>query len=224
MGSTTRPPSTDVAASTTPRKVAAGAAAVLGLSLFLTVAVLEVPNGAGDAELMRWWQEQSNRTAGIFSGLAAVVVATSFPVVANYVLQRRSVDRAPYWRDFVRSMSGAVTALWLVTGAVRAAVGRFVDISQEPLPGTDTLRVVTAINYSLLGLSGMAVLSLAILAMSVLMLRTHDLPPWVGRVGLACGIPMLVSVIAQYGAYTTALGVVWAFCLAIALWRHGDPG
>jgi hypothetical protein len=224
MASTIGPITTDAAASSTaPRKVAAAAAAVLGVSLFLTVAVLEVPDGAGNAELLRWWQVPANRADGIYSGLAAVAVAVSFPVVANYVLHRRSANQAPYWRDFVRSMAGAVTALWLVTGAVRAALGRFVDISDEPLPGTDTLRAVTALNYSLLGLSGMAVLSLAILSMSVLVLRTHDLPTWHGQVGLVCGVPMLVAVIAQYGAYTTALGVVWAFCLAVALWRHDDP-
>jgi hypothetical protein len=33
---------------------------------------------------------------------------------------------------------------------------------------------------------------------------------------------MLASVIAQYGASTTALGVVWAFCLAVAIWRGHD--
>ena len=224
MVSTTTPLTTDVAASgATARRVAAAAAAVLGLSLFLTVAALEVPPRAGDGELLRWWREQPNRTAGILSGLAAIGVAVSFPVVANYVLQQRSAARAPHWRGFVHSMVGAVTALWLITGAVRAAIGRWVDISDEPLPGPDALRMVTALNYSLLGLSGMAVLSLAILAMSVLLLRTHALPTWVGRVGLVGGSLMLVSVIAQYGAYTTALGVVWAFCLAVALWRHGEP-
>ena len=223
MASTTRPAITDVAASdVTPRRVAAAAAGVLGLSLFLTVAVLEVPNRAGDAELLRWWQEQSNRTAGILSGLAALAVAVSFPVVANFVLQLQRAAGAPHWRGFVRSMVGAVTALWLVTGAVRAAIGRFVDVSDEPLPGPDSLRLVTALNYSLLGLSGMGVLSLAILAMSVLILSARVLPAWVGYVGLGCGIPMLASVIAQYGAFTTPLGIVWAFCLAVAVWRGDD--
>lgn len=224
MTTTTTPPVRGVAVpGVTSRRVAAAAAAVLALSLFLTVAVLAVPSRAGDTELLRWWQEQSNRTAGIGSGFCAIAVAVSMPVTANCLLQLDDAARAPLWRDFVRSMVGAVTALWLVTGAVRAAIGRFVDVSHEQLPGTDALRLVTALDYSLLGLPGMGVLSLAILAISVLVLRTHDLPAWVGRVGLACGIPMLVSVIAQYGAYTTALGVVWASCLAVALWRHDDP-
>jgi hypothetical protein len=204
----------------TPRRIAAGAAAVLGVSLFLTVAVIDVPHAAGDAELLRWWQEKSNRTAGILSGLAAISVAVSFPVVANFVLgTAEASDRAPHWRRFAGSMVSAVTAVWLVTGAVRASIGRFVDVSDERLPGADTLRLATALNYSLLGLSGMAVLSLAILAFSVLVLRARLLARWVGYVGLACGFVMLVSVIAQYGAFTTLLGVLWAFCLSVAVWR-----
>jgi len=223
MVSTTKPLHTEVTTlRITPRRVAAVAAAVLGLSLFLTVAVLEVPNGAGDAQLLRWWHEQSNRTAGIYSGLSAIAVAIAAPVAVNFLLDLPSAAGAPHLRAFVRSMVGAVTALWLVTGAVRAAIGRFVDISGERLPGPDTLRLATALNYSLLGLAGMAALSLAILAISVLVLRTALLATWVGYVGLACGLPMLASVIAQYGAYTTALGVIWAFCLAAALWRGLD--
>jgi hypothetical protein len=203
----------------TPRRIAAAAAVAVGLGLFFTVAAIDVPHGAGDAELLRWWQEKSNRNAGIFSGLAAVGVALSFPIVAGYLFQLRRAARAPHWRYFARSMVGAVTALWLVTGAVRAAIGRFVDVMDEPLFGPDTLRLATALNYSLLGLSGMAVLSLAILSISVLVLRAHVLARWVGYVGLGCGLLMLASVIAQYGAFTTILGVLWAFCLAVAIWR-----
>jgi hypothetical protein len=223
MTSTTSPVATDVAASgVTPRRIAAAAAVAVGLGLFFTVAAIDVPHGAGDAELLRWWQQQSNRTAGIYSGLAAVCVALSFPLVAGFVFRLDRATRSPYWRDFARSMVTAATALWLVTGAVRAAIGRFVDVMDEPLFGPDTLRLATAINYSLLGLSGMAVLSLAILSISVLVLRAGVLARWVGYVGLGCGLPMLASVIAQYGSYTTVLGVLWAFSLAVAIWRGQD--
>jgi hypothetical protein len=227
MATTTTTPHAGIELETSgvmPRRIAAVAAVAVGLGLFLTVAAIDVPHGAGDAELMRWWQQKSNRTSGIFSGLAAVGVALAFPVVAGYLFQLSRAARAPHWRYFARSMVTAVTALWLVTGAVRAAIGRFVDVMDEPLFGPDALRLATALNYSLLGLSGMAVLSLAILSISVLVLRTWVLARWVGYVGLGCGLAMLASVIAQYGSYTTILGVLWAFCLAVAIWRgHDDP-
>jgi hypothetical protein len=68
----------------------------------------------------------------------------------------------------------------------------------------------------------MAVLALSMLAFSILLLRTRALPSWVGRVGLVCSVPMLGAVAAQYGALTTALAVLWSFCLAVAIWRHRE--
>ena len=54
MTFTTRPLSSGITTSAaTTRRVSAAGAAVLGLSLFLTVAVLAVLSGAGDAELRR---------------------------------------------------------------------------------------------------------------------------------------------------------------------------
>jgi hypothetical protein len=120
-------------------------------------------------------------------------------------------------------MAAAVTAVWLVTGAARAAISHLVDVMDEPLPGVDVLRLATALNYTLLGLSGMAVLGLFILAMSVVVLRTSALGRWIGYVGVGCAVLMLAAVVAQYGAYTTPLGILWSLCLAVAIWRQPDP-
>ena len=85
-------------------------------------------------------------------------------------------------------MGAAVTAIWLVTGAARAAISHLVDVMGEPLPGTDVLRYATALNYTVLGLSGMGVLSLSILAVSVVVLRTDVLARWIGYVGAGCAV------------------------------------
>ena len=69
-------------------------------------------------------------------------------------------------------MGAAVTAVWLVTGAARAAISHLVDVMDEPLPRTDVLRFATALNYTLLGLSGMGVLALCILAISMVVTST----------------------------------------------------
>ena len=123
-------------------------------------------------------------------------------------------------------LDGALFSADVVARTAQRFTGEcFVDVSSEPLFGPDTLRLATALNYSLLGLSGMAVLSLAILSISVVVLRTQVLARWVGYVGLGCGLPMLASVIAQYGAFTTPLAILWALCLAVAIWRQpaADP-
>ncbi len=116
-------------------------------------------------------------------------------------------------------MGAAVTAVWLVTGAARACIGHLVDAMGEPLPGVDVLRTVTAFNYMLLGFSGMGVLGLAMLAVSVVVLRTQALGRWVGYVGLACSVVTLGAVAVQYGAFTTPLAILWTFCLGVAIWR-----
>jgi hypothetical protein len=81
-------------------------------------------------------------------------------------------------------------------------------------------RAATAFNYTVLGLSGMAVLGLFILAVSVVVLRTRALGRWLGYVG---AVVMIAAVVAQYGAFTTPLGILWALCLAVAIWRQPDP-
>jgi multisubunit Na+/H+ antiporter MnhB subunit len=202
------------------RRVAAAAAALVAVGLFMTVASVDVPHDPTDSELLQWWQQQGNRTSGLVSGISAICVAVALAVVMSYLPRLVATERAPQWTAFARSMGAAVSAVWLVTGAARAAVSHLVDVMGEPLPGVDVLRFATALNYTLLGLSGMAVLSLCILAVSVVVFRTQALGRWMGFVGVGCGAVMLAAVLAQYGAYTTPLGILWGLCLAVAIWRQ----
>ena len=199
--------------------VASVAAALLALSLFMTVAVINVPRHVSDADVLAWWQNSSNRTAGVASGMFALIVGATIAVVANHVQRLDTAGRAPAWLAFGRSMAGAVTALWMVTGAVRGLVGLLVDTQGEPLPGAEVLRYTTGLNYALLGQSGMAALALFILAISVLVLRTAALGRWIAYIGLACAAVMLAAVVAQYGAFATPLAILWSLCLAVAFWR-----
>lgn len=204
------------------RKVAAIASALFAVALFMTVASVNVPHDPSDAELLQWWQQSGNRTSGLVSGLSAICAATLYAVVMNYVRSLTTTTRAPQWLAFARSMGAAVTAVWLVTGAARAVIGHLVDVMDEPLPGADVLRYATALNYTLLGLSGMAVLALSILGVSVVVLRTRALGRWVGYVGAVCAVVILAAVAAQFGAYTTPVAILWALCLGVAIWRQPE--
>ncbi len=201
------------------RKAAAGASALFGVALFMTVASIDVPHRATDAELVHWWEQSGNRIAGIVSGLSAISAAVLIAVVLNYLGRLSATERAPQWMAFARSMGAAVTAVWLVTGAARATISRLVDVIDEPLPGVDVLRFATALNYALLGLAGMGALGLVILAVSVVVLRTGALARWVGRVGFGCAVVVIGATLAQVGAYVTLVAIAWAFCLAVAIWR-----
>jgi hypothetical protein len=217
-----RPTTTLVLPSSAARKVGAAAAALFGVALFMTVASVDVPHKATDTVLLQWWQQSGHRTEGLVSGLSAICAAVLFAVVMNYLHSVSATAKSPQWFAFARSMGAAVTAIWLVTGAARATISRLVDVVDEPLPGVDVLRFATALNYSLLGLSGMAVLALSMLAVSVVVLRTDALGRWVGYVGMVCGLVIFAAVVAQYGAYATMLAVLWAFCLAVAIWRQPE--
>jgi hypothetical protein len=209
-----------LAPSTTARKVGAVSAALFAVALFMTVASVDVPHDPSDAALLQWWQQSGNRMSGLVSGLSAICAAVLLAVVMNYIRSLSATTKAPQWLAFARSMGAAATAVWLVTGAARATIGHLVDVMDEPLPGTDVLRFATAFNYTLLGLAGMGVLALSILAVSVVVLRTDALGRWVGYVGVVCAVVILAAVVAQFGSYTTLVAILWALCLAVAIWRQ----
>ena len=113
--------------------------------LFLTVAFIDVPHAAGDP-LLRWWQHKSNCTAGIprpRGHLRGAVFA------GRRRIRLPAGSRSPY------AVLGVCGGRATVT-AVRPAIGCFVDFLGRAAPGPDTLRLATALNYSLLGLSPMA--------------------------------------------------------------------
>ena len=55
-------PAVQLTPSTAARKVAAVASALFAVALFMTVASVDVPHDATDAELLHWWQQSGNRT------------------------------------------------------------------------------------------------------------------------------------------------------------------
>ncbi len=221
MTATLTAPATEVQ-SPAARKTAAIAAALTGVALFMTVASVDVPHKASDATLLAWWQESGNRMSGFVSGMSAFCVAIFLPVVINYLRGLRATAAAPAWMSFARSMAAAATAVWLVTGAARATISHLVDVIDEPLPAVDVLRFATALNYTLLGLSGMGVLGLCIVAISVVVLRTGALARWVGYVGVFCGAVIVAAFLARYGAFATMLAVLWSFALAVGIWRQPE--
>jgi hypothetical protein len=203
--------------STTGAKVAAVAAILFGITLFMTVASVNVPHDASDAELLDWWQQQSNRTSGVVSGLFAVCAAALLAVLMNYVHQLEATRRSPLWRAFAHSMATAFTAAMLITAAARSAISHLVDMLDEPLPSVDVLRYATALNYQVIGLGCMGALGLTILATSVLALRTAAFGRWAAYVGLACGVLMVGAVGVGYGAFTVPLAILWSVCTGIAI-------
>jgi hypothetical protein len=207
---------------TSAAKAASASAVLFAVAFFLTVATVNVPHKATDAELLDWWQKSANLNAGIASELFAIAAAVLFMVVINYFrsLTIRAHAGHEHWTAFAHSMGTAFACTLLVSSALRGVVGHLVKVQDEPLPGLDVLRYTTALNYSLIGTATMAVCALAIGAVSVVVIRTQVLGTWVGYVGVVCTAVILIAVFALLGALAIPMALLWAVCLAVAIWRQ----
>jgi hypothetical protein len=226
MATATAPVRATAKASRTPAAKAASAAAVLfAVTFFLTVASVNVPHTRSDGKLLDWWQKSGNLNAGIASELFAITAAVLFIVVINYVraLTTRTHAGHEQWTAFAHSMGTAFVSTLLVSSALRGVVGHLVKVLDEPLPGVEVLRYSTALNYSLIGTATMSACALTIAAVSVVVLRTHVLGTWVGYVGAVCAAVIMIAVFAMYGPFAIPMALLWALCLAVAIWRQPEP-
>lgn len=206
--------------STRARTVAAVAAVLFAASFFLTVASVNVPYQASDATLLDWWQDSANLNSGIASEFFAISAAVFFVVLITYLQTIFATSGMTQTTAFVNSMAAAFTATLLVSSALRGVIGQMVQAQDEPLPGIDMLRYTTGLNYTLLGTATMTTLALAIVAMSVIVVRTGVLAPWVGYVGVVCAGVMLTAVAVMMGSLAIPAALLWAICLAVAIWRQ----
>ena len=205
--------------STSAARIASVASVLFGISLFWTVASVNVPHDAGDPELLDWWAKDVNITSGMVSLLFAVCTAVLFAVITNHVLLLAG-DRSRHWAAFARSMAGAFTATLLVSAALRGVIGHLVKVEDGPLPGTDVLRYTTALNYTVLSMVVMTTFALTAIALGVLVLRTSILARWQGYTGTVLGALVLTAVAGLVGAYTVPVAILWSLCTAVAIWRR----
>jgi hypothetical protein len=201
-------------------KVASAASVLFAVAFFWTVASVNVPHKASDADLLAWWQQSSNQLSSIVSQYCAIAAALLFVVLLNYLKTLMAGSAAAQWAAFARSMGLLYSATLLVSAALRGVIGHLVKVDGEPLPGVEILRYSTALNYNLIGSVTMTALGLTILAVSIVIVRTHILARWSAYVGLACSAIILIASAAMIGQYTIILSLIWSLTLSLALWRH----
>lgn len=202
----------------TGSRIAAAASVGFGICFFVTVASVNVPYSASDAEVLVWWQKDSSLTESMISMGFAVATAVLFATVAGYVLLLAG-DRGALLVAFARSMATAFTATMLVCAALRGVIGHLVHVEDRPLPGLDVLDYATALNYTVLSVVVMSCFSLTILATGALVMRTGLLARWYGIVNLMLGVLVLGAVAGMYGAFTVPLAILWAVCTTVAIVR-----
>jgi hypothetical protein len=208
--------------STSATRTAAVAAVLFAISFFLTVASVNVPHTSSDAELVAWWRDSANVTSGLVSLFFAVCTAVLFMVVANYLQALAGKAHHTQTMAFARSAAAAFSATLLVSAALRGVVAHLVQVQDEPLPRVDVLRYSTALNYTLLGTSGMAMFALTVIAIGIVVLRTGILGRWLGYVGVGCGALVLAATVAMVGAFAIPIAILWALCTAVGIWRESS--
>jgi hypothetical protein len=213
---------TRVSPPVTASRVAAAASTLFAVSFFLCVASVNVPHKASDAELLRWWQDGANQSAGIISMFCAIGTAVFYMVTIDYLrtLVRASGTGGTNLVQFAHSMAAAFCATMLVSGAIRGVIGSQVKVGDEPLPGVDILRYSTSLNYTLIGSVAMSVLALSMFSASLAVIKTGILARWVGIVGIVCSVIIGAASAATMGQYAIAISFVWAFGLAVAIWKR----
>jgi hypothetical protein len=203
-------------------RTAAISAVLFGISFFVTVASVNVPHTSSDTTLLAWWRDSANVTSGMVSLLFAISTGVLFAVVANHLLTLAGRTGQVQTTAFARSMAAAFTATLLVSAALRGVIGHLVQVQDEPLPRVDVLRYSTALNYTLLGTSGMATFALTVIAIGIVVLRTGILGRWLGYVGVGCGALVLAATVALVGAFAIPVAILWALCTAVGIWRESS--
>jgi hypothetical protein len=199
-------------------KVAALASLGFAVTFFWTVASIDVPHKASDSKLLDWWQQGANLNSALASEFFAVSTAILMLVIVNHLVAL-APDR-DRWAGFANSMATVFAATMLISAALRGVIAHQVKAFDEPLPPVDVLRYSTGLNYTVIGSVGMTAFALTVIAVSALVLRTHILANWMAYVGFGCGAVVVVAVAAMYGTFTVPIAILWALCMAAAIWRQ----
>jgi hypothetical protein len=117
-------------------------------------------------------------------------------------------------------MATVFASTMLISAALRGVIAHMVRSFDEPLPSVDVLRYSTSLNYTVIGSASMTALALTMLAVSMVVLRTHFLATWMAYVGFGCAAVITVAVGALVGGFTVPIAILWALCMAVAIWRQ----
>jgi len=203
---------------TSAAKVAAAACLAFGFTFFWTVASIDVPHNASDSKFLHWWQQDANLNSALASEFFAISTAVLMLVIVNHV--SALVPSRDRWAAFANSMATVFAATMLISAALRGVIAHQVRRFEEPLPSVDVLRYSTGLNYTVIGSVTMTALALTMIAVSVVVLRTHILARWMAFVGFGCAAVIAVAVGAMYGLFTVPIAILWALSMSVAIWRQ----
>lgn len=196
----------------------AGVAAVV--LLFFTVAMVDTPREATDAEVTAWWADSANRTSVLTS--TYLLVAASLCCLVFFSSMRAVLHRAEGGSgtaaSLVQSAGLVFVVLLLAAAAPRGAVAVAVEMGDEPLPGVDLLRYLPQVSGLALGLAAGSASAFSMAALALATFTTAGFGRWLGVVSALCALGTLAFAV-LLGPFYMPILWVWLLTSSVALWR-----
>ena len=203
-----------------PDIAGATAGIAFAVSLFLSIASIDPLRGATDQELFEWWSDGGLRRDSIISMYLMFFAAPCFLVFVSVLRTRlRAPDGESAWTGLVHGAGIAFATLLAVSAIVRGVVAQAVRFGDEPVPGPDTLRYATELQYVTYGLAAIPFVLIVITAPSIQILRMGILSRWIGWLGLSVTAVGLALTAAMVGPFATPLILLWVLAASAHLFR-----
>jgi hypothetical protein len=216
---------TTITARTAGRRLGALAGLAFSFFFFMGTAMLDLPHGVSDREMVAWWSESGHQLTTVVSMYSFVVAGLCFLVFL--VKLRSRLLAAEGGTGELTSLvvaSGAVfVAMLFVAAAARGGIGFAIKspVGDELLPRADTLRYFPSIGYAALGAGGLLAAAVTMATTSWLIVRTAVFGRWLAWVGAAAALVIVVANVALSGVMVIPVMLVWTVATSIALWRGG---
>jgi hypothetical protein len=205
-------------------RIGAAAGTVFAFCLFAGVALLAIPRGPTDQDLVNWWSDRGHQTAAVVSMYLFVFAGLSFLVFLAKLRSRLlEAEGGAGELTSLAFASGVVfVAMLFVAAASRGVIG-FAALSpanDEALPSADTLRYLPQIGYTVTGTAGLLSAALTIAVTSVVVFRTSVLGRWLAWLGAVVVAVVAVAAALLSAVFAIPALLVWALATSVALWRR----
>lgn len=190
---------------------------------FVGIAMLDIPHGATDQELVAWWSDSGHQTTAVVSMYLFVLAGLCFLVFLVKLRTRLLAAEGETGELAALVAAGGIVfvSMLFVAAASRGLLGFAVKspASDESLPGADTLRYLPQIGYTVTGTGGLLAGALAMAATSWLIVRTAVFGRWLAWVGAVAALVVIVACASLSGVFAIPALLVWAAATSVALWR-----
>lgn len=212
-------------ARTAGRRLGALAGLAFSFFFFMGTAMLDLPHGVSDREMVAWWSDSGHQLTTVVSMYFFVLAGLCFLVFLAKLRSRLlTAEGGTGELTSLAVASGAVfVAMLFVAAAARGGIGFAIKspVGNESLPGADTLRYFPTIGYAALGAGGLLAAAVTIATTSWLIVRTAVFGRWLAWVGAAAALVIVLANVALSGVMVIPAMLVWTIATSVALGR-GD--